>query len=412
MKRPSPRPPIRSAAAVLALLGACGGDAAPASDTAAPGEGGVLEFPASAIQRYETSEAIAEVQDVEVLDDGRVWVLNSIAPFFVAFDASGRVRAEYGAQGGGPEDFRMPAGFVAGGLDGQAWALDLQRHALIRIDGPESGWVERRIAAHPPGTLQGGMGLLHNTVRTAEWNGSIVVPHSTGTLQDGPMALVEAILKAELSLMTPDGSQATPVVNLGTALDDPFAEFEATEGGLPLWKRLWAVCGDHLRVYDRVRQQLRGFDAAGAEVAPLDLPDRRLRSVSTDDFVQAIFPLVQAETTGGVAGRVSAEDSARMAAQAARQITSSGERLAAYLPDWVDLRCAPSGTVWAQPFGRESGGVDGGRDWVRIAPDGVRTEVRLPPGFEAFRFTDARIWGVARDALDVPTVAWIALEGS
>lgn len=118
---------------------------------------------------------------------------------------------------------------------------------------------------------------------------------------------------------------------------------------------------------------------------------------------------MQAETTGDVSGALSSDDSARIAMQARQQITSSGEQLAAYLPDWVDLRCSPSGTVWAQPYGRDSGGIDGGREWIRIAGEGETTEVILPAGFEAMRFTDERIWGVARDAFDVPTVAWIAL---
>lgn len=391
-----------------ALLAACGPTEVDRPQSAP--SSGPLDVPASAIQRFDSPESIADVVDLEVLPDGRVWVMNSVAPFFVGFGSDGSVVAEYGLQGGGPEEFRMPAGFVVGGIDEAPWVLDLQRHALVRVSGPDEPWIDRPISAYPPGTLQGGRGFLEPTVRTAGWNGGVVVPHSTGSLQaGGVLAMVEAILKAELALMTPDGAQARTLVDLDGALDDPFAGFEPTEDGFPLWKRLWAVCGDHLRVYDRVQNQLRGFDRDGAETAPIELPERRIESVTATEFAQAIFPLLQAETTGNVAGQLSADDSASIAREQVQRNRSSGAQLAAYLPEWVDLRCTPSGTMWVQPVDLEGGGIDGGRSWFRLSHDGVATEVQLPVRFDAFRFTDDRIWGVARDALDVQTVAWIPL---
>lgn len=230
--------PSITALVAVAMITGC----APGSDSRGPesrSSSATLDLSSSDIHRFDTPEAIADVRDLEVLDDGQVVVHNSVAPFFVAFDPSGAIAYEYGAQGGGPEEFRMPAGFVVGGIDGDAWVLDLQRHALVRIAGPDAEWTERRISAYPPGTLQGGMGLLTSMVRTAAWQEDVVVPHSTGTLQSGPLALVETILKADLALLTPDASQARTVVELGAALDDPLRTSRPPKGN----SRCGSVCG-------------------------------------------------------------------------------------------------------------------------------------------------------------------------
>jgi hypothetical protein len=90
-----------------------------------------------------TSPSIATVKDLAVLPDGAVWLLNSIEPFFIGFDASGQVLGTRGAAGGGPEEFRRPAAFVAGGLDGEAWVLDPLRHVFIRVSEPDEEWAPR-----------------------------------------------------------------------------------------------------------------------------------------------------------------------------------------------------------------------------------------------------------------------------
>jgi len=198
-------------------------------------------------------------------------------------------------------------------------------------------------------------------------------------------------------------------VSLGDLLDDPSAGFVATDGGFPLWYRLWAVCGDQLRVYDRVRNQFRGFTASGEEVAAIELPPVRLTEVTPQEFARAVFPLRQAEVTGAVGTRLSAEDSVRVLNQIAQGLDGTPRQLAAYLPRYVDFRCSSDSALWLHPIDLEIGALKGGRQWLRITPDGAAREVLLPVGFDALRFTRERIWGVQRDELDVASVAWIAL---
>lgn len=359
------------------------------------------------------SDALAVVHDLEVLPDGRIWVLNSLPPFFIGFGPDGELIGTHGEVGGGPEEFRRPAGFVVGAPEGEAWVLDTHRHGLVRVSRPGEPWTEVRLprADLPPGTVQGGLDLLTPLVRTARLGDEVVIPHSTGTLESGAFSMVETILKADLMTLDPATGGVERVLSIGRTLDDPFSEFTPTEGGFPLWKRLWAVCGGHLRVYDRVRNQLRGFDRSGGELEPLGLPPTGLAEVAPQDFARVVFPLRQAEITGGVGDRLSSEDSLRLVTQMARGVKGSAAELAAYLPPFVDFRCSPSGTMWLRPIELDGAGLAGGRPWLRVDRDGGSRVIMLPPRFDALRFLEDRVFGALRDDLDVPSVAWAQLPG-
>lgn len=217
-------------------------------------------------------------------------------------------------------------------------------------------------------------------------------------------------LGANLLAWNPTTNSVRTVLALGDVLDDPTVGFELTEGGFPLWYRLWAVCGDdQIGVYDRMRNAIRRFAADGTELAPTTLPPVRFTEATPRQFAQAIFGLAAAEATGAVGRRLTATDSAEFINAGMQQIKGNPRQLAAYLPRYVDFRCADDGTAWVQPFDLDVGGLAGTPTWFRLALDGRSQEVRLPDRFDAFRFTSTKIWGVQRDELDVATVAWIDL---
>jgi hypothetical protein len=113
------------------LLVACG-DGDPRDDEQR------VEILSEAVHVVGTSELIARITDLQPGADGRVWLLNSIGvePFFVALGPDGRVEREVGRSGGGPTEFGAPVALVRG-ADGQVWAYDLVRHALIRVSTEE-----------------------------------------------------------------------------------------------------------------------------------------------------------------------------------------------------------------------------------------------------------------------------------
>lgn len=377
----------------------------------APGDDGPLTIPRSDVHVLASSESIGEVRDLEVLPDGSIWLLNSVEPLFMGFDAEGRVIGRHGQSGGGPEELRMPAGLVSGGLMGEAWVFDYVRHTFIRISDPEAPWSQLPIPRDqiPAGSVRGGMDMMTPMVRTARLGEELVFPWTTGTMDSGLIAYRMALLGADLAALDPETGAVRHVLALGDVLEDPSADFVATDGGFPLWYRLWTVCGDHLRVYDRARNELRGFTASGEEIASISLPPAALTEATPLEFARAVFPLRQAEVTGTVGRRLTAEDSIRLLNEMAAALNGAPHELAAYLPRYVDLRCSEDGTMWLQPIDLDIGGLEGGPAWLRITSEGAIREIRLPPRFDALRFTPERIWGVQRDELDVASVAWIEL---
>lgn len=248
-------------------------------------------------------------------------------------------------------------------------------------------------------------------VRTARLGDQVILPQSLAGLEVGVNSMVAGMLRADLLGFDTGSGSVESVLSLGRVLDDPFEGFVASEDGFPLWRRLWAVCGgDELRVYDRVRHQLRGFDPSGVELTAIDLPpENRITEVTPRQFAEVFFPLRQAEMTGGVGSRLSAADSARLLNEMASGVKGTPTELAAYLPVFSDFRCSPQGTMWLRPFDVDEGGLSGGRSWLEIKPnDGVR-EIEFPQGFDPYRFADDRVWGVQRDAFDVASIAWAPL---
>ena len=403
---------VRTSRSVLAvllvpILAGCGSNRA-------RNDAGPLTLSPSDVHLLGSSESIGTVEDLDVASDGSVWLLNSVEPYFIGFDTHGNVVERHGASGGGPEEFRMPAGFLDGGLNGDAWVFDFIRHAFIRVSKPGGAWAEVAIPRDeiPAGTVRGGMSLMSSTVRTGRLGDELIFPWTTASPSSGVSSYHMALLRAELVALDPRTGSVRRVVSLGEVLDDPSESFVATDGGFPLWYRLWAVCGNHLRVYDRVRNELRGFTSSGQEIDPIALPPVRLTEVTPVEFARALFPLRQAEVTGGVGTRLTSDDSVRLVNQGAQGLKGDPQELAAYLPRHVDFRCSDDGTMWLQPIDLAAGGLQGGPTWLRVTPDGGVREVHLPARFDAFRFRGSRIWGVQRDELDVATVAWVELPGS
>lgn len=407
---------------LTALLLGCQSD----SEEIAGEDPGALSIPSESVRIVGTSESLAIVLDLEVLPDGTVWALNSLAPFFVAFDSTGAVIEAHGTEGGGPEQFQLPSAFVTGGAHatvgtvgtsetsppGEVWVLDIRRHSLVRVSSPDEGWAEVPLPrdAIPPGTVRGGIDLTSPVVRTARLGEEVILPQSMVGLEAGVNSMVAGMLQADLLAFDPESGVVEPMLSLGSVLGDPFEGFIATEEGFPFWRRLWAVCGENeLRVFDRVRHQLRGFDRSGAELPTIDLPpETRITQVGPRQFAQVVFPLRQAEMTGG-GSHLSEADSARLLNEMVGGLQGTPTELAAYLPMFSDFRCSPQGTMWLRPFDADEGGLSGGRGWLEISPNGAVREIEFPQGFDPFRFADGRVWGVQRDQFDVASIAWAPL---
>lgn len=397
-------------------------------DTPSPGP---IVVDASAFHVFATSDQIASVEDLAVLDDGSVWALNSVEPLLLGFDSEGEAIGTRGQLGGGPNEFGAPVGFVGGGLGGEAWVFDVRRHALIRASGAAESREELPLPrdAIPPGTVTTGLGVLSGAIRTARLGDEVIVPRRIGAGELPATAYWTVMFESELVALRPETGAVRAVVSLPAVLGDLQAHFEAVGAGFPpfpLWFRLWAVCpggesgsaggdrsGDVLRIYDFVRDQLRGFTADGAELEPIPVP-APFTTATAREFALAAFDLAAAERVGAVTpgmADMSAADSARILDAMVPSLQGTPEQLAAMLPKFVDFRCADDDTMWLRPLDLDRGGMEGGPGWLRIAPDGATREVRFPERFDPYRFVGGRVWGVLRDELDVASIAWLDTPG-
>ena len=198
--------------------------------------GAPIELGESAIEILGRSDSLTVVRDLELASDGSVWALNSAEPFFVGLGANRESLGSHGRSGRGPRDFPRPAGFVAGGWQGEIWAFDLVRHAMIRISQPDAEWAEisLRSASLPPGTVQGGMSMLGGTVRTARLDREFIVARTSETMQSGVLSLRLSLMRPDLIAFDPDTGETRTLVALSEALDDPSDDFTPERGRVPV----------------------------------------------------------------------------------------------------------------------------------------------------------------------------------
>jgi hypothetical protein len=384
--------------AALLLLGGCGAD-----ETARDPDAPVVVAPEE-VQLLAAPEDVARVLDMEVAGDGRVWVLNSIEPFFVVVAPDGHVERTFGAAGDGPGEYGFPVGLVRGPASGEMWAYDVPRHALRRV-GPEAGPdLHLPSDSLAPSSLVSfqGAGFRPASPWLAPAAGGILLARGRPSAE--PWTGLR-LWKADVLLVRTDGS--TPMVQPGQPvadlLGDPASRWPRATLFLPY--PVWSVCGDGgLALYDPLANALRRFTPGGDEREPISLPDERRVALTFDRFYGMFNLQYQQEVPASQRA-----DSTEMRDLFRSQFSQLTAMSADVFPEYADLRCAGDGTLWLEPFDTESPGLGRGPEWWRFEGDGSRTIVRLPEGFTAFRFSEDRVWGASVDSRGIPSVAWIAV---
>ncbi len=407
-------------ALMLLVLGSAGVSGCDRTSSGSGDLEGDIRLAASDVRVYGTSDLIAGIEDLEVTSDGRVWLLNSLEPLFIGFGPDESAVQAYGRMGGGPEEFRRPSGFVAGGVDGQVWVLDRGHHALLEVAGPEAGRLALPLPqdAIPPGSVTPGMRIgWSDLVRTGRLDEEVILPRRADTPEPGIQAIWLSAWTADLVGVNPRTGSVRTIVKLGETLGDPRPHFDLEGAFLPfpLWFRLWAVCSEsEIYLYDRLQNEVRRFARDGDELTAIPLPPVRRASMSTEEFAQALFFAAAIEAAPAVPPggqlEMSPADSARIMEGLRARLTAPPDRLAELLPRYLDLRCDEDGTLWLQRFDIDAGGLEGGPTWIRVTLDGSRSEIRFPDGFDPSRFTSERIWGVHRGELGVASVAWVPTQ--
>ncbi len=381
------------------LLAACQGDASPGH------AGQPIVLSAVDVHVVATSDALARIVDVQPAGDGRVWVLNSTEPFFVAVGADGHVERAFGREGGGPEEFGGPVE-LARGPAGEVWTYDVPRNALRRISDERPRDLRLPSDSLPPGKL---VSFQDAGMRPAPpW----IQSRGTGFLvgrkrPSAPPAGGLGIWRADIVWLGLDApavslEPSTPVADL---LGDPTQRYPGATLFLPY--PIWTSCGDgSLGMYDPLANTLRRLAPDGGEEQPIALPEERREPVTFDRFFGMVYRQLKEQVPSS-----QLPDSAHTRSILQEQFRRSDGTLADVFPEYADLRCTDGGTLWLQPFDVAGGRFGRGSEWIRFDADGSRTTIVLPDAFTVHRIEDDRLWGAVVDSLGVPAVAWVRVEG-
>lgn len=385
-------------AAGLFSLGACGGDA-PASDGHR-----AVSVSSDALQVLATLDAVTRVVDLEVASDGRVWVLNAIAPYFVVVGPDGRVERQFGLQGDGPEEFNHPVALVPGMGPGEVWAYDWARNALIRISaGARRDLALARDSFPRPSLISfKGAGINPAPPWLERTRDGFVVARARVTREESALHL----WSADVLLIDQNGPETKVGLHMPIAdlLGDPTSRYGAATMLIPY--PLWTACVDgSVGLYDPLTNTLRRLSTAREELSAVALPDER-RVRMTADLIFGMFfrQFAEDRPSGQVPDR---EEMRRLTAEQNEEFVRNS---AETFPEYSDLRCAADGSFWLRRFDAITGRLGLGYEWLRVSADGSRIRVAVPRNFTAFRIGRERIWGTSRDGLGVESIAWIGLD--
>jgi hypothetical protein len=383
-------------AAGVFLLGACGAVDSVDADR-------VVTVPHDAIQVLTSLDVVTRVVDLEPTSDGGVWVLNSIAPYFVVVGPDGRVERQFGLQGGGPGEFNRPIALVRGMGPGEVWAYDWGRNALIDISAGERRELALPRDSFPLPSLISfkGAGINPAPPWLERTRDGFLLARARATREESALHLWNADI-----LLVQEGpeTRVDPYMPVGDLLGDPASRYGAATVLIPY--PLWTACTDgSLGLYDPLANTLRRFTEEHEEIGALALPDERRLPMTAD----LIFEMFYRQFAGD---RPSAQvpDKEQMRRLTAEQNDEFVRNSASFFPEYSDLRCVSDGTFWLRRFDATSGRLGQGPDWLRAAADGSRTRVVVPREFTVFRIGRWRIWGTLQDSLGVEAIAWIGLR--
>ncbi|TVP59372.1 MAG: hypothetical protein EA351_01705 [Gemmatimonadales bacterium] len=187
-------------------------------------------------------------------------------------------------------------------------------------------------------------------------------------------------------------------------LPDPEEQYPGVTEFLPF--PLWAICPDgEAWMYDPVRHDIRSLRTP--EGMAHSLPPARRVTFTLDRLTDLLLPTIVAQVPSS-----ERPPDEVLREQLAGEVGQMIDQFADVFPEYYQMHCAPDGSLWLQHFDWEDGFGGAGWSWerVRVEDDDPAIEtIRFPEGFQIFRITADRAWGIALDELDIPSVAWIAL---
>ena len=349
-----------------------------------------------------TPDVLARIVDVAPGNDGRVWVLNSVEPFFVLLQTDGQVVRSFGDRGGGPNEFDDPIKLVRG-PDGSTWTFDNLRKSFRSISNPQTPELALPTDWQLVSFENAGMGM----VATAPWLHSqggdfLVARKRPSSPPSGGLGIWHADVYAVA--MGPQGLTVERSLAVPDLVADPSERWPGATLLVPY--PLWAACAaGGFGLYDPLANTLRRLTSDGEEEPAFALGEERNLEVTFDHLFGMVYRLYSELRPGG-----QAPDSLQMRTALQQQFEQVEGAFADDFPAYADLQCVDDGSFWLQPHVVRDGRFARSSAWTRFGTDGSRTTISLPEGFTVHRIENDRIWGTVVDTLGLPSVAWLTVQ--
>lgn len=235
------------AVAPLFLLGGCDAGSAVSDRTTE------IAVSQGAIHTLPTPDVVARVVDLQPAQDGRIWVLNSVDPYFVVLSPDGQVEREFGSRGGGPQEFGAPWALVPGSGRSDVWTYDVRRSALIRISGDELRELTLSPDSFPASSLISfkGAGINQAPPWVERGNNGFLMARSRSPLRETALQA----WSADIHLLREEGPGSGPSIYspIADLIGDPASKYGAAtttprgSGAATPHVRAERGLGEHLR---------------------------------------------------------------------------------------------------------------------------------------------------------------------
>jgi hypothetical protein len=345
--------------------------------------------------------AFPDVSALIVAEDGAIYTLHRQSVEIRRWTADGLAAGSVGGAGQGPGEFNRPSGM---GWQGDSiWVFDSSNYRITFFDGE--------------GTFLGSLSPRVDMGSTELALEAIYPPRPQGLLRDGslfgvPPAPADDVVSGRLTRlgymkMDEDGRilDTLAVIPVGRentlgVLSDVGGTFAPQPFGDAAEARVTSD-GSGMVVLDRRAAELSG--PAEFRVTRVDLAGDTLWSRAYG-YEPVPLPRIEVESSiQEIAGRLHEFVGERTGTSLSQWLGWVGEAIhaPAHYPPVTRLGAGRDGTVWLElnPPPLE------GPEWMVVAEDGEPlARTRVPEGFQWMTADRDAIWGIERDALDVPYI--------
>jgi hypothetical protein len=329
--------------------------------------------------------ALADVFHVELGPQNEIVVAQATVPIISVFDAQGRFMREFGRAGGGPGEFRAMGRI--GWAGDTLWAMDVGggRVHLFDADLQFVRTVTPQLSELPPGVTRIFPGPL------MAGGAHLGIPFSRGASSEPVTLLREGERPTVIARISTEGRFVTLDFRSGPPMDVGHPWSDA-----PLWMN--SPDGMSIIVVERPVAS----SAASSEFRVLriglsgDTLLRRSIAYTPRPMPQSERDSVVRALAGGIIRNPFQTGSrSEIESDIRRNVTAPPFR-----PPVDDLVVGRDGTIWLRRAPAAAAA-----EWLVLGPAGGELGVvRLPAGLRVFGADRQRVWGVVRDALDVPFV--------